>query len=504
MSSSPLQKRTFAESFIRFFERWTPNSMVIAYALTAIVAVLALILTPTPFFSLERAGRDAAVAYSIVEAWGMGFWSLLELAMQMALILITGSVIASSPPVRRFLQKVARVPNSMGQAVLLTLLVVPIVNWFHFGLGIMLGIQLGRQIVLAARQKGYKMHHPLFVSLLYALNISGIGISQIAPILGASPGALHRLLFPHNPYVSVSTGPGTYAYVPIHDVLPYSVPLTNSAFLIQNIIMCVVVLAVVFAVMWMLKPKKESAIMDAPDALIAEIEAQNKIGMAKPSITSPAGMLDNSIIPSLVLGGFGLLWVVWFFAADGQLNFNNFNMLMIIIGVLLCGSPNQFIKSVQASIAATWGIIIQFPFYAGIFGLLAFTGLNDVIVGFFRAFATEGNWPFISYVYTSIVNIAVPSGGPKFFLVAPHALEVAAGFAQACADTGAISDNSRYIGTMLISYVAGDVSTNGFLPFWALPYLAMFKLDFRQMLPFTAFGSIAAYVVFTIFLLFVF
>jgi len=482
MSSTPLQKRTFAESFIRFFDRWTPNSMVIAYVLTAVVAILALILTPTPFFSRSVAAPGAPMAYSLVEAWGMGFWSLLELAMQMALILITGSVIASSPPVRRFLQKVARLPNNMGQAVLLVTAIVPLINWFHFGLGIMLGIQLGRQVVLAAKQKGYKLHNPLFVAILYGTGITGIGISQIAPILGASPGALHRLIFPHNPDVG-----GT----PIHEVLPYVVPLSQSAFLIQNIVMCVVVLIVVFGVIWILRPRKESDIVEAPDALIAEIEGQNKIGMEKPALTTPASRLDNSIVPSLIIGGFGLVWVIRFFIVSGRLDFNNFNMLMIIIGVLLCGSPNQFIRSVQASIAATWGIIIQFPFYAGIFGLLTFTGLNEVIVQFFRGFATAENWPFISYVYTSIVNIAVPSGGPKFFLVAPHALEVSAYLGV---DTG----------TMLISYVAGDVSTNGFLPFWALPYLAMFKLDFRKILPYTAFGSIAAYIIFSIFLLFIF
>ena len=470
MSSDTVQKRTFSENFIRFFDRWTPNSMVIAYLLTAIVAILALVFTDTPFVTFQ-AGQS-----SVIGAWGEGFWALLDLAMQMSLILITGSLIATAPPVRKFLQKVAMRPNNMGQAVLLVMAIVPLINWFHFGLGIMLGIHLGRQIVLAAKVKGYKLHNPLFVALLYGTGITGIGISQIAPIFGASQNAL-RSLFRHNPEVQA--------------MIPEVVPLAQSAFLVQNILMCIIVLVVVFGAIWLMRPRKESSIIEPSEALIAEIEAQNKMGMDRPNMTSPAEKIDNSIIPSLIIGIFGLIWVVRFFIVSGRLDFNNFNMVMIIIGLLVCGSPNQFIRGVQSAIGSTWGIIIQFPFYAGIFGLITYTGLNEVIVTFFMSFATAQNWPFISYVYTSIVNIAVPSGGPKFFIVAPYVLEVAARL-------------NVDIGTMLVAYVAGDVSTNGFLPFWALPYLALFKLDFKKILPYTAIGSTAAYVIFTIFFLFIF
>jgi short-chain fatty acids transporter len=108
----------------------------------------------------------------------------------------------------------------------------------------------------------------------------------------------------------------------------------------------------------------------------------------------------------------------------------------------------------------------------------------------------------LSYVYTSIVNIAVPNGAAKFFVVSPYTLQVAA---ELCAEAGLTQAATQsYIGKMLVSYVAGDVSTNGFLPFWALPYLAMFKLDFKKILPYTAIGSTAVYIIFTIFFLFVF
>jgi short-chain fatty acids transporter len=469
MSSATIEKKSFSEKFIHFCDKWTPNSMVVAYLLTAIVAILALVLTDTPFISFAKGQQ------SIVKAWTDGFWAFLELAIQVSLILITGSVIASSPPVRKFLRNLAMKPNNMGQAILLVMAVVPLFNWFHFGLGIMLGIHLGRMVLYAAKQKGYKIHTPLFVCLLYACGITGIGISQIGSIYGTIPGSLRRLVTDEA----------------VRGKIPEVVSLGETAFLPINILCCVIVLFVVFGMAWIIRPKKDSEYLEASDALIAEIEAQSKLGQNQVKAVLPSEKIDNSLITSLVMGAFGLLCVARFMATGGRLDFNGFNFIMIIISVLLCGSPSQFIRSVQSAIGSTWGIIIQFPFYAGIFGLIAYTGLNVVLVNFFMAFATQRNFPFIAYVYTSIVNFAVPNGAAKFPIVAPYLIEVATRL-------------NIPMGTIMNAYTCGDVSTNGFIPFWALPYLAMFKLDFKKILPYCAFASIGAYLVFSLFFLFVY
>jgi short-chain fatty acids transporter len=353
--------------------------------------------------------------------------------------------------------------------------IIPVLNWFHFGLGIMMGIQFGRMVIYAAKKKGYKLHTPLFVALLYACGITGIGISQIASIYGTIPGSLRRLVTNES----------------VRSMIPETIPLSETAFMWQNILCCVITLFVVFGVIWLMRPKRDSEFMEASDALISEIEAQSKIGQEKTKGTAPSEIIDTSFASSLLMGIFGLVCVVRFMATGGRLDFNGFNFIMIILSVLLCGSPNQFIKSVQSAIGATWGIIIQFPFYAGIFGLIAYTGLNQVIVDFFMKFATQQNFPFISYAYTSIVNFAVPNGAAKFPIVAPYIVEVAARLGIP-------------IGTIMNSYTAGDIVTNGFIPFWALPYLAMFKLDFKKILPYTVVGSTAVYIVFSIFFLFIY
>jgi short-chain fatty acids transporter len=237
-----------------------------------------------------------------------------------------------------------------------------------------------------------------------------------------------------------------------------------------------------------MRPKKESDYVVGSEALIADIEAQNKIGTEKTAGTTPIEKIDNAPILSLVIGALGLTALI-VTGAFKRLDFNNFNFLMLTRGILLCGSPNNFIKGVQNAVGATWGIIIQFPFYAGMFGLIAYTGLNDVIVKAFMSFATTQNWYFSSYIYTVLVNFAIPSGGPKFTVVAPYLLDVAS---RVNADAGVI----------LLAYTAGDCAMDGFLPFWALPYLAMFRLEFKHILPYTVIGSFIAFLVFGAFFLF--
>ncbi|MCL2804960.1 MAG: TIGR00366 family protein [Treponema sp.] len=483
MSSNTLEKRSWMDGFIRFFNRWMPNSMVIAYVLTAVVVVLALVFTSTPFVNFKPniplAQLNAGVtANSVIEAWGAGFWSLLELAMQMSLILITGSVIAASPFVRMGLKKLASKPNNMGQAILLVMLTIPLFNWFHFGLGIMLGIHLGRHIIMAAREKGYKIHNPLFVAILYGCGITGIGISQIAPVFGNSTGLIKRVIFAAKPAEFLAN-------------VPDRVPYAETVFSLQNVILCIVALIVCFGAIYLIRPKKEENYVAPSNDLYEEIETQQKLyTQVRPKPTSVAEALDNSPIVNFIIGAFGIVWVVRFFAVDGQLNFNNFNMLMLVIALLLSGTPNAFIRMVQMSLGQTWGVIIQFPFYAGIFGIITYTGLNRVFVEFFMSFATQGNWPLLTYIYTSIVNIAVPNGAAKFMVVAPYAFEVAV-------------ENNVPLSKMILAYTAGDFSTNGFLPFWALPYLAMFKLDFKHILPYTAIGGSAVYIIFMLFFIFI-
>ena len=139
MSTNGTMKDRLTTGFIRFFEKWTPNSMVFAFLLTIVVGILALLFTPTPLLFTSAEGQ-----LSLVDAWVQGFWNLLTFAMQMALIMITGSVVATAPPVKRALHRLAYVPNSPFSAIMLILLVTGITYWIHWGVGMMFSINLGR------------------------------------------------------------------------------------------------------------------------------------------------------------------------------------------------------------------------------------------------------------------------------------------------------------------------------------------------------------------------
>ncbi len=152
------------------------------------------------------------------------------------------------------------------------------------------------------------------------------------------------------------------------------------------------------------------------------------------------------------------------------LTLNSFNFLFLSLGMVLTANygPEYYAKLIREGIQGTWGFILQFPFYAGIFGLISFTGLGVVISGFFTSISTATTWPVIGFLYSGLLNIAVPSGGSKFIIEAPYIIPTTVDFG---ADMGLV----------LQAYQMGDGATNLLIPFFALPYLANFKIKFSQV-----------------------
>ncbi len=448
----------FSNAFVKFFDTWTPNSIVFAYMLTFVIAILALIFTDTPLLF------DSGENMSLVNSWVSGFWNLLTFAMQMSLIMITGSIVATSPPVKKALIWIATKPNSKLAYFVFMAVISFVLSWIHWGIGMMVGIQMGRQFLVAARDKGIHFSQAYFCAAAYAMLPGSVGISQAAPLLGSTPGYL-RTLVPEE----------------IAPLIPEVTPLTESVLTPVNIAQCLILFALVSVVLWFVQPKEGQV----GDELYNEVKAQNEVKVEKKrKATGPADWIDNSPLTSWIIGGFGAFWVIRLLATSGfiGLSINNYNFLMLILGILLCGSPNNFIKGAQGAVSSVWGVIMQFPLYAGIFGIIVYTGLSGVIVDFFLSFSTQDNFPLVTYIYSAILNMAVPSGGSKFAIEAPYLLAI-------CAELNVP------IGSILNSYTFGDMTTNIIQPFWALPYLALFKIDFKQILPYTMFACAAAIVI---------
>lgn len=454
-------KGSWGTSFIRWSDRWVPNSMVFVFILTIVVAVAALIFTSSPFFVSSEGST------SVIDSWTQGFWRLLTFAMQMSLVMLTGFVVASAPIVNKGLKKIAMLPSSQTSAYFTLVIISVLLNWFHWGFGMMGSIVLGREILAAAKTKGYKCHGNLFIGISYTSCAAAAGIAQVAPLFSTSPGWLK----------SMAVTDSVKALVP--DTIPLNETVLSSPILIQCLILFLVILFLGYALM----PRKESNIEEISDELYQDIIA-SVVTEKKKKATSPAEFFNNSPILNLVVGGAGLIWALKTVIVEGLvgISINNYNFLLLSLGVVLCRDPETFISCVKKAIGNTWGVAIQFPFYAGIFGIIAYTGLNDVVANLFMSISSQRTFPLVTYIYSSILNFFVPSGGSKFVIEVPYLLSV----------TTKLGSNLNHV---ITAYTFGDLTTNIIQPFWALPYLAMFKIDFKKILPYTFMVCIACYII---------
>lgn len=181
--------------------------------------------------------------------------------------------------------------------------------------------------------------------------------------------------------------------------------------------------------------------------------------------TRPADWINHSPLLNLVIGGFGLFWIIKLMAAGGfaNISLDNITFILLILSVPLCRDPETFCSCVVQATTSVRGVIIQFPLYAGIFGIIAYTSLSDVIVNFFMSFATKDNFPMVASIYSAILNMAVPSGGSKLAIGAPYILAVC-------------SRLDIDVGKILLAYTFGDQTTTIIQPLWALPFPARFRL----------------------------
>lgn len=458
MSNEKNKTKVLGSGFVDWCNRWVPNALVLAFLLTILVAVLCIIFAGSPLIT------STETKTSLIDAWSGGFWNLLEFAMQMALVMLTGYILASAPICKKGLTKLAYMPTTTISAMLLCGVVTLILFWIHWGLGMMASIVLGQQVMVAARKKGYKLHMPSLVAYIYACELCCNGISQAAPLNASNPGFLQGL----------TTDETVAAYVP--EVISLGETVLNAPIFIQNACLFIIVTLISYLMM----PKKDHDIEEIGEAFAEELAT---VEIKKPKAATPADWLNNSPLLNIIIGLAGMVYVVRTLLESGivGISLNNYNFMMLMLGLLLCGTPEQFCKCVSGAIGSTWGIIIQFPFYAGIFGLIAYTGLNDVIVNLFTSISTTETFPTVAYVYSSIMNMVVPSGGSKFVIEAPYLLQVCQQLQVDIAD-------------VVNAYTVGDMTTNIIQPFWALPFIGLFRIDFKKIIPYTVFVSAAAFV----------
>ncbi|WP_278189990.1 TIGR00366 family protein [Brevibacterium sp. ZH18] len=451
-TTSLQQKPRFLDRYLAWFIRWMPDSFVICLALTIIVGTLAFFLTGTPIWSTDSS------KVTLVTSWTESFWSLLEFTMQMTVLLATGNAVATSPPAKRLLTRVARLPKNRSQVIILATVVASLLGFVHWGLGMMGGIVLGKELLAESKKRGIKIHAPVLVATLFMCMVPGAaGMSGAAVLYAATPNYLRELV------------PKTHT-----EGTPVSVPLTDTVVrpgFALLLILCMIV-GVVF--MLMMHPKDPAKMKQVDESVYEEIEAGASAAIVQRD--TPAQRANASRIVMYVIGGVGLIYSVLNIAATGiaGLDLNAYNFLFLSLGILLCANqgPEYYAGLVKEGIAGTWGFILQFPFYAGIFGLISATGLGVVISHAFTAISTATSWPIVAFLYSGLLNIAVPSGGSKFVIEAPYIIPTTL-------------DLHADLSLVMQAYQMGDAVFNLLIPFFALPYLANFKMKFGEVVGYT-------------------
>lgn len=422
-------------------ERFIPSALLFAIALTLIVAVLALTLTDSG-------------PLTVVEEWGLGLSGLLDFITQMALILFLGHILASTRPVRALLRRLARVPRTPMQAYLFVFLIAALASLITWGLGLVVGGLLAREVAEQSRRREIPVHFPMLVASGFAgFVVWHMGYSASGPLTAATEDSF------------------------VAEQLGEPLPISETIFSSWNLIAIVVTILVVGLSLALVAPRDPAQVRTL-DVDITEADVETDA-----EIVTPADRADASRIPTLIMGLLFTGYLVIHFAGGGSLTLDIVNWSFLALIMLLVRSPFELIVLTKNAASNVGEILLQFPLYAGILGMMAGTGLIEVFSEAFVAISTPetfGLWAFLS---AGLVNFFVPSGGGQIAIQAPILLDAAEALG---------TDPS--VAIMAVAY--GDQWTNMIQPFWALPLLAIAGLKMRDILSYTTIALIASGLVF--------
>jgi short-chain fatty acids transporter len=441
----------------RTLGRFMPDPFLLAIGLTLAAAVLAVAFG-------EWRGEGAAAPQLLAAWWTQGIWGLLAFSMQMCLILVTGSAIAASPAVRGLVGLVARRPASMPQAALIVAgasIAAGLLNW---GFGLVAGALLARETARSMRARGVACHYPLLVACGYlAMLLWHGGLSGSAPLSMTTPEGAAKVIPPE--VLADLAAEGGEAAIPLSQTLlsPLNVFTTGG-------------LAILVPLLMSLLAPRDPRRMEGPEEAIARAG-----GADRPREASGGERSLLSVAFAVLLGGALVAGFAQWSLRDGlgRLGLDQVNAIMLGLGLLLHGSALSYARAVEDAARGCAGIMLQFPLYAGILGILRESGLLAEFARFAAAVSGEGTLPLATMLSAAVVNLFVPSGGGQWAVQGPIAL--AAGL-----------ERGVPAGTMTMAVAYGDELTNMLQPFWALPLLAITGARARDIVGYTAIAMLLA------------
>nr|WP_224752429.1 short-chain fatty acid transporter [Metabacillus arenae] len=427
-------------------QKYLPDPYLFVVLLTFAVFGLGLIFTKS-------------TPVEMVQYWGEGFWGLLSFAMQMVLVLVTGHVLASSPFFKKLLGSLASVAKTPGQGIVYVSIVSMAASWINWGFGLVIGALYARELAKRIPQIDYRL---LIASAYSGFVVWHGGISGSIPLTIATEGHFSEKII---------------GIIPTSETIfaPYNLLIIGALFVTLPIINR------------LMMPAKEQTVIVDP-ALLNDASDLQAATLEKTDMT-PAERLENSKVISWLIGLMGLGFLIYYFVNNGfLLNLDIVNFLFLFLGILFHGTPRLFLQAITNAVKGASGIILQFPFYAGIMGMMVASGLAAVMSEAFVSISNEFTFPLFAFWSAGLVNFFVPSGGGQWAVQAPVMLEAANALDVSYAKTA-----------MAVAW--GDAWTNLIQPFWALPALAIAGLKAKDIMGFCVFVLIVSGIIISLGLL---
>jgi short-chain fatty acids transporter len=418
--------------FTELMRKYLPDPFVFAIGLTLLTMILAVLVQGQGIVALTT-------------SWGKGFWTLLAFTTQMAVILAMGYVLATAPLTERFLDRIVVRVHDPRMAIIVATLVGGIGSYLNWGFGLVIGGIVARKLALSV--KG--VHYPLIIASAYSgFTLYGLGLSASIPVLISTKG------HPMEAQMGV-------------------IPLSETIFSPTMLVTSLVVLITLPLLNAWLHPK--------PGQTVTEIDRtlEERKRAAQAAVPADAGdehtfasRLNNSRLLSGLIGLIGVIYVVLYFHGGGTMDLNLINFIILFLGIILLGTPIRYVEKLNEGIRTISGIILQYPFYAGIMAIMASSGLVNTFSEFFVKIATPHTLPFWGLISSFFINFFAPSGGGHWVIQGPFMIEAAKAIGAS-------------VGHTATAVMLGNAWNDLIQPFWILPALALSKLRLKDIMGYT-------------------
>jgi short-chain fatty acids transporter len=431
--------------FTAFTEKWMPDAFGFVLVGTIIVLLLGVATGEKPT--------------KMVDSWGKGFWSLIPFTLQMAMIIVGGYAVATSSLMGRLISRLARIPNTPRTAIVLTAFVSMVTSYLNWAFSLIFSAILAKEIARKIPRTDYRALSAMsFIGLgtVWAQGLSGSAALQVANRV-SSPEAIQAI---------ISAGRGGEGII----------PLSQTVFLWQSFACVLILMAVVLVLAWFMAPSPQRSV-SAKDLGIF-IEPKNEaIDPENGAKSRPGDFIERSPIITMLVLLVGVFYLIRHFSngpgsAFDRLDLNTINMILLLLGLLLHWRPYRMAQAIKNGSPSAAGVLLQYPLYGGIFGMIVYTGLSERIANLLVSLANTTLYPAMISLYSFVLGIFVPSAGSKWVIEAPYVIAAA---------------NKLMVnqGWVVVVYDLGEASANLVQPFWMLPILAILGLKARDIMGYT-------------------